>query len=65
MSAELCKHSRWSSAYFFALKANKGRLSRIASQYPLMRNRKVRKAWTAASGTMYVLRRLQRSMGLI
>lgn len=51
--------------YFFPFHANKGRFKISAIQYPLMRNRKVRKAWTAASGMMYVLRRLQRSMGLM
>lgn len=38
--------------HFFALNANSGRLSTMASQYPLMINKKVKKAWTAASGTM-------------
>lgn len=36
--------------YFLALYARRGRLRTTGSQYPLMRNRKVRKAWTAASG---------------
>ena len=38
--------------YFFALNANSGRFSTIAIQYPLMMKRMVRKAWTAASGTI-------------
>jgi hypothetical protein len=38
--------------YFFAFQANRGRFRIKAIQYPLMRNRKVRKAWTAASGMM-------------
>ena len=40
------------TTYFFALNANSGRFSTIATQYPLMINRKVRNPWTAASGTM-------------
>jgi hypothetical protein len=36
--------------YFFALNATRGRFSTMASQYPLITKRKVRKAWTAASG---------------
>jgi hypothetical protein len=51
--------------YFFPFQANSGRFRISAIQYPLMRNRKVRKAWTAASGMMYVFRRLQRSIGLM
>jgi hypothetical protein len=43
----------------------RGRFKSKASQYPLIRNRKVRKPWTAASGIMYVFRRLQRSIGLM
>jgi hypothetical protein len=38
--------------YFFPFQANRGRFRISAIQYPLMRNRKVRKAWTAASGMM-------------
>jgi hypothetical protein len=53
------------TTYFFAFQANSGRFRISAIQYPLIRNRKVRNAWTAASGTMYVLRRLQRSIGLM
>ena len=39
-------------AHFFALNANKGRFRSSAIQYPLIRKRNVRKACTAASGTM-------------
>ena len=52
-------------SYFFALYARRGRLRIRAIQYPLIRKRAVRKACTAASGTMYVFKRLQRSIGLI
>lgn len=52
-------------AYFLAFHASKGRLSTSAIQYPLTKKRMVRNACTAASGTMYVLSLLQRSMGLI
>jgi hypothetical protein len=52
-------------AYFFAFHANSGRFRIKASQYPLIKNINVRNAWTAASGRIYVLRRLQRSMGLM
>jgi hypothetical protein len=38
--------------YFLPLNANNGKFSNNANQYPLMRNRKVKKACTAASGTM-------------
>jgi hypothetical protein len=38
--------------YFFALKPSRGKFNTNATQYPLMRKRKVRKAWTAASGIM-------------
>jgi hypothetical protein len=38
--------------YFFAFHARRGRFSNSAIQYPLMRKRKVKKAWTAASGMM-------------
>lgn len=55
----------WFSNIFFAFQASRGKLRIMAIQYPLIRNRMVKKAWTAASGMMYVLRRLQRSMGLI
>lgn len=41
-----------SNAHFFALYASNGRLRTRAIQYPLMRKRAVRKACTAASGTM-------------
>ena len=37
-----CQHKR--DTYFFALNANRGRLRRIASQYPLITKRRVRKA---------------------
>ena len=40
------------TTYFFALNANNGKFNTIATQYPLMINRKVRNPWTAASGTM-------------
>ena len=51
--------------YFLPFQASRGRLSMSATQYPLIRKSAVRKAWTAASGMMYVFRRLQRSMGLM
>jgi hypothetical protein len=51
--------------YFLMFQISSGRFRTKASQYPLIRNRKVRNPWTAASGMMYVLRRLQRSMGLM
>jgi hypothetical protein len=51
--------------YFLPFQANRGRFKIRATQYPLIRKRNVRKAWTAASGMMYVLRRLQRSIGLM
>jgi hypothetical protein len=53
------------STNFFAFHASKGKLRMKASQYPLMRNRAVKKACTAASGMIYVFNRLQRSIGLI
>jgi hypothetical protein len=57
----------WSAeqTYFLTLNARSGRFSKSAIQYPLIRNKNVRNPWTAASGTMYVFRRLQRSIGLI
>ncbi len=53
------------ATYFLTLNARSGRLSISATQYPLIRNKNVRKPWTAASGMIYVFRRLQRSIGLI
>jgi hypothetical protein len=44
--------SRTLLTYFLAFQAIKGRLRMRGSQYPLMRNRKVKKAWTPASGMM-------------
>jgi hypothetical protein len=38
--------------YFLPFQANRGRFRISATQYPLIRKRKVRKPWTAASGTM-------------
>lgn len=38
--------------YFLAFQPTRGKLRMRGSQYPLMRKRKVRKAWTAASGMM-------------
>ena len=49
----------------FTLYAKSGKLRMSATQYPLMRKRDVRNPCTAASGIMYVLRRLQRSIGLM
>ena len=43
---------RSGSAHFFALYASNGRLRTRAIQYPFTRKRTVRKACTAASGTM-------------
>lgn len=45
-------HAAGCPTYFFPFQANKGRFKIRATQYPLIRKRKVRKAWTAASGTM-------------
>jgi hypothetical protein len=39
-------------AYFLPFHANRGRFRIRATQYPLIRKRKVRNPWTAASGTM-------------
>ena len=39
-------------AHFFALNASRGKLSNSASQYPLIKNKKVRNPCTAASGTI-------------
>ena len=44
--------STGTQTHFFAFHANSGKFRIIAIQYPLMTNKKVRKAWTAASGTM-------------
>jgi hypothetical protein len=38
--------------YFFAFHPSKGKFKISASQYPLTKNKSVRKAWTAASGMM-------------
>lgn len=51
--------------YFFPFQATSGRFSNSGSQYPLIRNSAVKKAWMPASGMMYMLRRLQRSIGLM
>ena len=40
------------STYFFAFHASSGKFRIKASQYPLIKNMKVRNAWTAASGMM-------------
>lgn len=40
------------SSHFFALNATRGRFRSRAIQYPFIRKRNVRKAWTAASGMM-------------
>ena len=50
---------------FLPFHPKRGKLRMNATQYPLIRKRRVRKACTAASGMMYVLSRLQRSIGLI
>lgn len=42
----------WWVTYFLAFQANSGRLTIKGSQYPLMRNRKVKNPCTAASGMM-------------
>lgn len=41
-----------SATYFLPFQANRGRFKMSAIQYPLIRKRNVRKAWTAASGMM-------------
>ena len=38
------------ATYFLTLKASNGRFNARATQYPFIRNRMVKKAWTAASG---------------
>ena len=45
-------YSHGPATYFFPFHANRGRFRINAIQYPLMRNKKVRKACTAASGMM-------------
>lgn len=54
-----------SLTYFLMFQPNSGRFKTRAIQYPLMRNKNVRNPCTAASGMMYVLRRLHRSIGLM
>jgi hypothetical protein len=44
ISPDSTLYVRSENAYFFALKANSGRFRISATQYPLMRKRKVRKA---------------------
>ena len=51
--------------YFLMFHPMSGKLRIRGSQYPLIRNMKVRNPCTAASGMMYVFRRLQRSIGLM
>jgi hypothetical protein len=51
--------------HFLILYPRSGRLRMRGSQYPLIRNMNVKNPWTATSGMMYVLRRLQRSIGLM
>jgi hypothetical protein len=65
VSARSWPKSLVACTYFLPFQASRGRLRMSAIQYPLIRKSVVRKAWTAASGMMYVFRRLQRSMGLM
>lgn len=62
---QLLSGSFITASYLFAFHAVSGRFSTNATQYPLIRKRNVRRPWTAASGIMYVLSRLQRSIGLM
>jgi hypothetical protein len=53
------------ATHFFAFHANSGMLSRRVTQYPLIRKRNVKKACRPASGTMYMFKRLHKSIGLM
>lgn len=53
LASELVEYIEYiGAAHFFALNATRGRFRSKAIQYPFIRKRNVRKAWTAASGMM-------------
>jgi hypothetical protein len=52
MLASIEKENISGTTYFLTLNASNGRLSNSAIQYPLIRNKNVRKPCTAASGMM-------------